>query len=313
MADALVLRRGSGWSPGLVISLALHAILLAALNQLPTARVRLMPRELVMSVDLMEPAPMPEPPQESPPQERGPEAEPPQPNLLDMSAAALPEPGEDLFRDLPAPSLDLGRENPLDLAQPTLNLTERDMLRPDDKRSTLSLSGDFAPTLPGDKLEVGNRRDAMVVQGADREGLAPTPVGPGHTPRTVGYQSPNPSERTSGMSQTPLRPPGASRSLGVPGKPTLGPVAEASGERGQRKRLRTVEPSVPAWVEEQGIEAYAKVRIQILEDGRIGTVELTMSSGYRELDNLAIGAVKQWLYEPGLVEYRSVRVNFKLR
>jgi TonB family protein len=55
------------------------------------------------------------------------------------------------------------------------------------------------------------------------------------------------------------------------------------------------------------------VRIQILEDGRIGTVELTVSSGYRELDNLAIGAVKQWLYDPGTTEYRTVRVNFKLR
>ncbi|MCU0294171.1 MAG: energy transducer TonB [Thermoanaerobaculaceae bacterium] len=297
----------------MVVSLLAHIVLLAVLNQLPTARVRLMARELVLSVDLMEPPPEPEPMPESTPQEQENLAEPPQPNLLDMSAAALPEPGADLFRDLPAPDLDLREEAPLDLKQPSLDLNEREMLRLDDKQSTLSLAGDFVPTLPGDKLEVGGRRDAMVVQTGSRDGLAPSPTGPGRTPRTTGYASPRPAERPGGVDHAPLRPTGPSRSFGTPGKPTMGSPGAASPGSGQRRRLRTVEPAVPSWVEEQGVEAYAKVRIQILEDGRIGTVELTMSSGYRELDNLAIGAVKQWLYEPGLVEYRSVRVNFKLR
>lgn len=312
-AEAIVFRKNSSWSSGVVVSLAAHAVLLASLNQLPTARVRLLPRELVMEVDLMEPPPTPEPPPESPPQERGDPAQPPQPNLLDMSAAALPEPGQDLFRDLPMPSLEIQHEAPLDMRQPTLDLTERAPLRSDAKQSALSLDGEFLPTLPGDKLDVGGRRDAMVVSEASRDGLAPAPVGPGHTPRTVGYPTARPVERTSGLEGSPLRPAGASRSMGVPDKPTAGAPGEVMPGSRTRKRLRTVEPVVPAWVEEQGIEAYARVRYQILEDGRIGTIELSMSSGYRELDNLAIGAVKQWLYEPGLVEYRSVRVNFKLR
>ncbi|MBN1424544.1 TonB family protein [Candidatus Fermentibacteria bacterium] len=312
-AEAMVFRKDSFWSSGVIVSLLAHVVVLVSLNQLPTARVRLQPRELIMEVDLMEPPPTPEPPPESPPQERGELAQPPQPNLLDMSAAALPEPGQDLFRDLPVPDLDLSYESPLDLQQPTLDLTERDVLRSDAKQSALSLDGEFLPTLPGDRLDVGGRRDAMVVGEASRDGLAPAPVGPGHTPRTVGYPTARPTERTSGLESSPVRPAGASRSLGVPDKPTVGAPGEVMPGSRTRKRLRLVEPTVPAWVEDQGIEAYAKVRFQILEDGRIGTIELTMSSGYRELDNLAIGAVKQWLYEPGLVEYRSVRVNFKLR
>ncbi len=309
-AAAMGIRRNTGWPSGVAISMALHAVVLAALNQLPTARVRLLTREVVLTVDLMEPPPPQEPP-EAPPQERAPLAEPP-PSLLDMSAAALPEPGVDLLRDLPPPTVQLQERAPLDLPQPTLELTERRLPRVDDKHTTLSLGGDFTPSLPGDKLDVGVRRDAMVVPPTAREDLSPRPSGPTHVPRTVGYPTPRPAPQTGAPPAPPPRAASASRSLAVPAKPTVGVPTDARGEGG-RRRIRTVEPPVPSWVEEQGIEAYAKLRIQILEDGRIGTVELTMSSGYRELDNLAIGAVKQWLYEPGLVEYRAVRVNFKLR
>ncbi|MBN1426511.1 TonB family protein [Candidatus Fermentibacteria bacterium] len=104
-----------------------------------------------------------------------------------------------------------------------------------------------------------------------------------------------------------------SNSAGREGLQRYSPQSGEDPDSRLRKRLRTIEPEVPKWVVEQEIEAFAKVRIQIREDGRIGTTELTMSSGHRELDNLAIGAVKEWLYEPGLVEYRVVRVNFKKR
>ncbi len=129
----------------------------------------------------------------------------------------------------------------------------------------------------------------------------------------MGYSSSNPVERTSGYDPSRVRTAGASRSPARPGKPTYAPPRPGPKSGRGRKRLRVEEPSVPSWVEDQGIEAFAKIRFQILENGKIGKIELTVSTSYRELDNLAISAVKRWLYEPGLVEYRSVKINFKLK
>lgn len=310
--EMVIRRRGSSWSTAVVASLVAHILLILLLNQIPTARVRLVQRDLIMTVDLMEPATPPEIPKEAPPEERGELREPPPTNLLDMSAVALPEPGQDLFDDLPEPSLDLTQDELLPTTDPlSLPQDERDLFTTDEKLSALSLSDDFSLSLPGDKPETGSKT-GISLRETDTDQLAPRSDGPARRQRKVGYATSQPVERTSGIKQERLRDAGAARSLAQPGKGSLGPPTRPKTGR-SRKRLRLVEPPVPTWVEEQGIETFSKIRFQILENGKIGTVELTTSSGYRELDNLAIGAVKKWLYEPGLMEYRSVKINFKLK
>ena|GEM_PF-2782332 len=307
-------RSDSRWSLAVVFSLIAHIVVLGVLNQIPIARVKVVERELIMTVDLVPPE---EPPviEEAPPEETGEFREPPPTNLLDMSAVALPEPGMDLYDELPDPILDPTEEMPLLKSDPLdLPMEDRDLLPSDDKLSALSMDDDFAPSLPTDKIESTSRRNAMIIGTTDKDQLAPSPQGPGAISRKVGYETSNPVERTSGMQRDKLRPSGASRSYASTGKGSLGPPREGRPvSKRSRRRIRTVEPPVPSWVEEKGIETFSKVRIQILESGKIGTVDLTVSSGYRELDNLAIGAVKQWLYDPGLVEYRVVKINFKLK
>jgi TonB family protein len=310
--EMVIRRRGSAWSVAVVASMVVHIFVILLLNQIPTAKVRLVRRDIVMTVDLLEPTPPPEIPEESPPEERGEFREPPPTNLLDMSAVALPEPGQDLFNDLPEPSLDITQEEILPATDPlSLPQDERDLFTTDDKLSALSLSDEFSLSLPGDKPEAGSRT-GIVLREASTDELAPRSNGPARRQRKVGYTTSQPVERTSGIQHERLRDAGAARSLAQPRKGGLGPPERPKAGR-SRKRLRLVEPPVPTWVEEQGIETFSKIRFQILENGKIGTVELTTSSGYRELDNLAIGAVKKWLYEPGLMEYRSVKINFKLK
>ncbi len=313
--DAVYQRGDSKWRNAVVLSFLVHVLLLLSLDQLPISKSRLVEREILLTVDL---APLPEAVviEESPPEEYGELREPPPTNLLDMRvAAALPEPGVDLFEELPEPMLDPTEEMPLLSSDPLeLPMDERDLLSAEDKLSTLSLHDEFKPTLPADKMDALTKRDALLLGRSTRDDLAPAPTGPAATTRRVGYETKNPADHTSGVERGRLRPPGASRSYATPGKGSLGPPREGRPTTRERKRrrIRTVKPVVPRWVEEKGIETYAKVRIQILESGKIGTVVLTMSSGERELDHLALGAVKQWLYDPGLVEYRLVKINFKL-
>ena len=310
--EMVIRRRGSSWSTAVVASCLVHIFLILALNQIPIAKVRLVQRDLIMTVDLLEPSPPQEIPKESPPEERGELREPPPTNLLDMSAVALPDPGQDLFDDLPEPSLDITHEELLPATDPlSLPQDERDLHATDDKLSALSLSDDFSLALPGDKPQTGSRA-GIVLPETDTDQLAPRSEGPARRQRKVGYPTSQPVEKTSGIKHDRLRDAGAARSLAQPSKGSLGPPKDARAGR-SRKRLRLIEPPVPTWVEEQGIETFSKIRFQILENGKIGTVELTTSSGYRDLDNLAIGAVKKWLYEPGLMEYRSVKINFKLK
>jgi len=272
------------------------------------------------------------------------------PELDDNPPPSLPGGGVDPLGGMSEPALDLIQDSRPSIQGPSLGMSDRGIEASGDRQSaqprpgdilvnansepSASFYGDFTPSLSGDKA--GARTGAMVIAGDDSGHIAPLPIrGQSRdrlapvTPLVGGWtQRPGPLTGGSGggigggtgggvgggtgNDRAPLRPGGASHGVGSGSGGPGGPSSIPPEDR-ERRRVRTVEPSVPSWVEEQGIEAYAKVRIQILEDGRIGTVELTVSSGYRELDNLAIGAVKQWLYDPGTTEYRTVRVNFKLR
>lgn len=62
--------------------------------------------------------------------------------------------------------------------------------------------------------------------------------------------------------------------------------------------LKKVEPSYPDQAREKGIQGTVVVRVEILEDGRVGEVALKNSSGQDLLDQAALKAAKKWRFVP---------------
>jgi TonB family protein len=93
------------------------------------------------------------------------------------------------------------------------------------------------------------------------------------------------------------------------------------GEIKHRKILRLKMPKYPAWAEEQGIEASTTVRVGVLADGTVDdtSVYVESTSGYPELDNLAIAAAKMFIFaalppsKSQAVQYGSIRFAFQLK
>jgi protein TonB len=59
-----------------------------------------------------------------------------------------------------------------------------------------------------------------------------------------------------------------------------------------------VYPSYPAAARRAGIEGTARLRVQVLADGRVGEILIDVSAGHAELDRAAADAVRQWRFEP---------------
>jgi protein TonB len=69
----------------------------------------------------------------------------------------------------------------------------------------------------------------------------------------------------------------------------------------------------------EGIQGTVWLRVQVLEDGSVGTVELSKTSGNDELDESALSTVKKWRFTAAVqggssvVQYVRVPITFKLR
>ncbi|GAB4058155.1 energy transducer TonB [Uliginosibacterium sediminicola] len=57
-------------------------------------------------------------------------------------------------------------------------------------------------------------------------------------------------------------------------------------------------PDYPSLLREQGVGGTVWLRVQVLQDGSAGQVELWRSSGYRLLDEAALRAARQWRFKP---------------
>ncbi len=307
--------RRVSFGPAILISAFFHIVAFVVVNQFPSARYRIVPRFEVIRVRLLFPEPVRKPkpkPQrvavEAPAEEPKGWTEAPPP--LEPEPA-LPEP--EFSAELPAPSLDL----------PDRPATAASRELPDQP---FPVSGD-----PG-KREVPTRSAAPVMSeelpGWDVEQRAPDVPGfsvedwdqvvatPPEQVVTASRRGPDLTELAGERDALPeteivARSVPARKVVGRTSSPA--PPIDSPPSGASRRRIRTVEPEVPSWVEEQGIETSTALRIEILEDGRVGNAWLTRSSGYRELDNLANAAVREWLYEPGLKEQRAVIIHFRLR
>lgn len=71
-------------------------------------------------------------------------------------------------------------------------------------------------------------------------------------------------------------------------------------------------PVYPALAKLRGYEGVVLVYAEILPDGRVGSTEVSKSSGYTILDKSAIEAVKLWKFEPAKKAGKPFAVRVKL-
>jgi protein TonB len=59
-----------------------------------------------------------------------------------------------------------------------------------------------------------------------------------------------------------------------------------------------VRPSYPSSARRLGVQGTTMLRIRVLEDGRVGEVDVEQSAGHPDLDQAATDAVRRWRFEP---------------
>lgn len=82
---------------------------------------------------------------------------------------------------------------------------------------------------------------------------------------------------------------------------------ESGGSTGVPGKIETIAyplykenapPSYPAWARLQGYEGEVLLGVEILPNGRVGSIKIKKSSGYAILDQSALEAVRPWKFEP---------------
>ena len=59
-----------------------------------------------------------------------------------------------------------------------------------------------------------------------------------------------------------------------------------------------VKPRYPESARRAGVQGVTVLKVNVLENGRVGEITVDQSAGFRDLDFAAVEAVKQWLFEP---------------
>ena len=83
--------------------------------------------------------------------------------------------------------------------------------------------------------------------------------------------------------------------------------------------LKNPKPSYPMGPYRAGIEGTVWLRVQVLEDGGVGSVEIAQSSGNDELDQSALNTVKKWRFNAAVqggktaAQFVRIPITFKLR
>jgi TonB family protein len=91
-----------------------------------------------------------------------------------------------------------------------------------------------------------------------------------------------------------------------------------SGEAQQAKLVRQVRPVYPPAAKEAGISGVVRLTVVIGKDGKVGSNIRVEKSAGAALDEAALEAVKQWVYQPTLLNGQpvdvitTVEVNFTL-
>jgi TonB family protein len=96
------------------------------------------------------------------------------------------------------------------------------------------------------------------------------------------------------------------RSEGTPGAPAQGPF-RVGGKLEPLELIRQVKPRYPEQAKAQGIEGVVVLNAVVQKDGTVGNVTL-MSGAHPLLAAEAENAVRQWRYEPALLDGQPVEV-----
>ena len=80
-----------------------------------------------------------------------------------------------------------------------------------------------------------------------------------------------------------------------------------------------VRPSYPSSARRLGVQGTTMLRVHVLDDGRVGDVDVEQSAGHRDLDQAAADAVRRWRFEPArrgddaVAMWVRVPVEFRLK
>ncbi len=108
--------------------------------------------------------------------------------------------------------------------------------------------------------------------------------------------------------------------IGYEGLPVLG--TDGSGqavEVGYPDYKINPKPKYPMLARRNGYEGAVLLRVWVLEDGKVGKIEIEQSSGHEMLDNSALETVKKWIFIPGKKNgipfpgWVKVPIKFQLR
>jgi protein TonB len=130
------------------------------------------------------------------------------------------------------------------------------------------------------------------------------PPGPSPALSSTTTRSPGPIGVTSPVTSTPstARAPEAGVSLVQSDLPGSG-VASIRGDGGVTQVARPtggyqVRPSYPSTARRLGVQGTTLLRVHVLDDGRVGEVDVEQSAGHPDLDRAAADAVRRWRFEP---------------
>jgi len=168
----------------------------------------------------------------------------------------------------------------------------------------LRSGGVSRPEMPTSSSNGGYNRGVINVPSKPMT-LEPTTPQSGRTMEHRPYTEP--------VSAGPLVDPNAPESARPGGEPNAD--GEGRIDYGPRRIIYKPLPEYPEWAERERVQASPKFYVTVGADGRVAKVRMAVSSGYNELDRLAEGSVRRWLYEPrpGRTEERRVIVQFVLR
>lgn len=76
-------------------------------------------------------------------------------------------------------------------------------------------------------------------------------------------------------------------------------AVELSGPLAQRKILSVIMPKYPEWARAQGVQAETAIRFFVSAQGEVRErISIERTSGYKELDDLCIEALRKWVFAP---------------
>jgi protein TonB len=269
-----VLARDSvySWSIPLGLSALIHFGMVGVLSsQSWTARDFALMNPVVLPVELIEPTPPPVPREEP--------RQPPPPVRKVLKETPPPPVAETKPLPLPPPPPEIRRADPVMDAPPT----------PAPPAPAPPVS---APPTPAPSPQMS----AL----AEKEREASRGAGPsiGDAPKSQTGDAPAPgSPSAPAVASIPRAGTGSSNSTSGTG-PSSGTSTRGITQWAHPQGGYQVHPAYPASARRLGIQGTARLKVQVLADGRVGEILVESSAGHPDLDRAAADAVRQWRFEP---------------